>query len=118
MKIWIDGYEANVPQRLGSSRVAFNLLKALERIDRKNEYTILLPNSKMNDLPKERPGWKYQYLKPNKFKTYLAIPWALFTARQRPDLFFSPTHYGPVLSPVKRIITIFDLSFPKSQIYW
>ncbi len=118
MKIWIDGYEANVPQRLGSSRVAFNLLRSLERIDKKNEYTILLPNAKMEDLPSERPGWRYQYLKPNKFKTYLAIPWALFTTREKPDLFFSPTHYGPVFSPVKRIITIFDLSFLRFTNYF
>ena len=33
MKIWIDGYEANVLQRLGSSQVAFELLKSLEKID-------------------------------------------------------------------------------------
>jgi hypothetical protein len=30
--IWIDGYEANVPQRLGSGQVAFQLLKNLEHI--------------------------------------------------------------------------------------
>lgn len=118
MKIWIDGYEANVPQRLGSSQVAFHLLKALEKIDQKNDYTILLPNAKMEDLPQERPGWKYKYLKPNKFKTWLAIPWALFTAREKPDVFFSPTHYGPGFSPVKRIITIFDLSFLRFQNYF
>lgn len=118
MKIWIDGYEANVPQRLGSSRVAFNLLKALEKIDRKNDYTILLPNEKMEDMPSERPGWRYKYLKPNRFKTWLAIPWALYTARQKPDLFFSPTHYGPGFSPVKRVITIFDLSFLRFPSYF
>lgn len=118
MRIWIDGYEANVPQRLGSSRVAFNLIKTLEKIDKKNEYTILLPSAKMDDLPDERTGWRYQYLRPNKFKTWLAIPWALFTARQKPDLFFSPTHYGPGFSPVKRVITIFDLSFLRFRDYF
>lgn len=111
MRIWIDGYEANVPQRLGSSQVAFNLLKSLEKIDHKNEYTILLPSAPMEDMPKERPGWKYQMLKPNRLKTWLAIPWALYSAKEKPDVFFSPTHYGPGFSPVKRVITIFDLAF-------
>jgi hypothetical protein len=43
-KIWIDGYEANVPQRLGSGQVAFQLLKNLEAIDHTNDYLILLPS--------------------------------------------------------------------------
>lgn len=111
MKIWIDGYEANVPQRLGSSQVAFELLKNLEEIDQKNEYTILLPNFPMDDLPKERNGWKYRILKPNKLWTRIALPIALYTAKVKPDLIFSPTHYIPRFSPVKRVVTIFDLAY-------
>src|SRR5688500_7067647 len=111
MRIWIDGYEANVSQRLGSSQVAFELLKNLEKIDKKNEYTILLSGKRMEDLPKERVNWKYKTLKFNKFKTYLAIPFALFTAKNKPDIFFSPTHYGPFFSTSKRVIMIFDLAF-------
>ncbi len=113
MKIWIDGYEANVPQRLGSSQIAFELIKNLEKIDTKNDYTILLAGEPLDDLPKERLGWRYKTLKFNKFKTYLAIPLALFFTKNRPDLFFSPTHYGPFLAPCKRVIMIFDLAFLK-----
>lgn len=113
MKIWIDGYEANVPQRLGSSQVAFELLKGLEKIDRKNDYTIFLPSPPLLDLPKERHGWKYKILRPKRLWTKIALPLALFTARDKPDLIFSPTHYIPRFSPggVKRVVTIFDLSF-------
>lgn len=118
MKIWIDGFEANVQQRLGSSQVAFELLKNLEKIDKKNNYTILLASSPMEDLPKERSGWKYKTLKIKKFKTYIALPLALFTAKEKPDLFFSPTHYTPVISPVKRVMTIFDLSYLRFPQYF
>jgi len=118
MKIWIDGYEANVLQRLGSSQVAFELIRHFEKIDKENDYTILLPGSPLDDLPageaglpKERSGWKYKVLKPKRLWTRIALPLALFTARQKPDLFFSPTHYIPRFSPVKRVVTIFDLSF-------
>lgn len=111
MKIWIDGYEANVLQRLGSSQVAFELLRNFEKLDRKNEYTILLPTPPLEDLPKERVGWKYKILRPKKLWTQIALPLALFTAKQKPDIIFSPTHYIPRFSPVKRIVTIFDLSF-------
>lgn len=116
MRIWIDGYEANVPQRLGSSQVAFGILRHLENLDHNNEYTILLPSTPVDDLPKERDGWKYRVLKPNKLWTRIVLPLALHLTKQKPDLFFSPTHYIPRFSPVKRIVTIFDLSylhFPK-----
>ena len=80
MKIWIDGYEANIPQRLGSSQVAFELLRSLERIDRKNDYTILLPSPPLEDLPNERAGWRYKILKPKRLWTRIALPLALYSA--------------------------------------
>lgn len=110
-RIWIDGFEANVPQRVGSGQVAIELLRNIERIDKKNDYTILLASSPLDDLPKERDGWKYKILKLNRLKTWLAIPFALYTAQQKPDLIFSPTHYIPRFSPVKRVVTIFDLAY-------
>ncbi len=111
MRIAIDGYEANVPQRLGSSQVAFELLRNLEKIDRKNEYQILLPSPPLGDLPKERAGWTYKILKPKRLWTQITLPFYLYTTKFKPDLIFSPTHYIPRFSPVKRIATIFDLSF-------
>jgi len=113
MKIWIDGYEANIPQRLGSSQVAFELLRSLERIDRKNDYTILLPSPPLEDLPNERAGWRYKILKPKRLWTRIALPLALYSANIKPDLIFSPTHYVPRFVPrkIKRVVTIFDLSF-------
>ncbi len=113
MNIWIDGFEANVPQRLGSGQVAFELLRNLEKIDKKNSYTILLASDPLFDLPAEREGWEYKILKIKKFKTYIGIPWELYSSKQKPDVIFSPTHYGPIFSPVKRVIMIFDLAFLK-----
>lgn len=111
MKIAIDGYEANVPQRLGSSKVAYELLKSFEKIDRKNEYTILLPEKPLDDLPREREGWKYKLLQPKTLWTKIALPLFLFSNKKKIDLFFSPTHYLPQYCPTKKIVTIFDLSF-------
>lgn len=109
--IWIDGYEANVLQRLGSGQVAVEILRNLEKIDLENNYTVLLPNSPLDDLPKERDGWKYRILKPSKLWTRIALPLALYLCKQKPDLFFTPTHYIPRFSPVKRVVTIFDLAY-------
>lgn len=110
-KIFIDGYEANVSQRLGSSQVAFELIRSIEEIDHENEYTILLPNKPLSDLPKERDGFNYKVLRPNKLWTRIAIPFALYTTKQKPDVIFTPTHYIPRFTKVKRVVTIFDLSY-------
>ncbi len=111
--IWIDGYEANVPQRLGSSQIAFNLIKHIEKLDKKNSYTILLPSKPLDDLPKERKGFVYKILNPNKLWTRIAIPLAYKLAKEKPDVIFSPTHYIPAFIKAKRVGTIFDLSFLK-----
>lgn len=108
---WIDGYEANVPQRLGSSQVAFELLKNFEEYDFDNDYTVVLPESPVFDMPKERNGFRYKILKPKKLWTRIALPFALYVSKQKPDLIFSPTHYIPRFSPIKRVGMIFDLSF-------
>ncbi len=111
MRIWIDGYEANQKNRVGSGQYAFEILRNLEKIDRANEYTILLPHPPLDDLLKERDGWKYKVLKPSKLWTRIALPLALYLSKDRPDVMFSPTHYIPRFSPVKRVGVIFDLSY-------
>lgn len=111
--IWIDGYEANVPQRLGSSQVAYEVIRNIEAIDKENSYTVLLPNKPLDDLPKEREGFKYKILKPKRFWTRIALPIALYFSKSKPDVFFSPTHYLPRFIPkgIKKVMTVFDLSF-------
>lgn len=111
MKIWIDGYEANVEQRLGSSQVAYELLRYIEKLDRINDYTIFLPTPPLGDMPKERAGFRYQIIKPKFLWTKIALPFALFKAKDKADLFFSPTHYIPHFSSCKKIAMIFDLAY-------
>lgn len=109
--IWIDGYEANVPQRLGSSQVAFELLKNIEKLDHENNYTILLPGKPFSDLPKPRQNWQYKVLKPSKFWTRIIVPAYYHLAKVKPDIIFSPTHYVPRFIKTKLVPVIFDLSF-------
>lgn len=123
-KIWIDGYEANMAQRLGSGQVAYQLLKNIRQLDKKNSYTVLLPNIPLPDMPEETENFRYKVLKPRKLWTRFALPFALYTAKERADVIFSPTHYGPWLSPIKNVITIFDLAnlhfpdmYPKGDLY-
>lgn len=111
--IWIDGYEANVAQRVGSGQIGVELIKVLAEIDHGNEYTVAIPIAKREDLPAERKGWRYKVLRPNKLWTWIALPLALRFAHPRVDVVFSPTHYIPRIRGVKRVVMIFDLAYLK-----
>lgn len=119
MRIGINGFEAVVPRfgynskgllnRVGSSEVAFEWLITLERLDKKNQYIIYLPVDPTGDMPKERDGWKYIILPNKPLWTIFALSTAI--RREKPDIFFSPTHYGPIFCPCPQVISILDLSY-------
>lgn len=109
--IWLDGYEANVAQRVGSGQVAFELLRDIYELDKKNNYTILLQSKPFADLPKPRENWNYKILRPAQFWTRLVIPAYYLLAKIKPDVILSPTHYIPAFIKAKRVAIIFDLSF-------
>ncbi len=112
MKIGIDGNEANVEKRVGIGEYAYELLKEFKQFSSPNlQFTIYLKSSPLNDLPKEDQNWKYRIVRPKKLWTQIGLPLDLFLHWPRPDVFFSPSHYAPRLSPVPTAISIMDLSY-------
>lgn len=109
MNIGIDGNEANQVNRVGVGQFAYNVIDQLEKIDKDNSYTVYLKNKPLSDLPKERIGWKYLVFGPSKLWTQIALPFKLFTQKEKIDIFYSPSHYAPRFSPVPTIISIMDL---------
>jgi len=113
-RIFIDGREANTSQRVGSNVYAFEVLHHLSKRWQSNpswQVTVGLTQPPLKDLPKERPGWRYEFISPAKLWTQWALPLYLFMHRSEFDLVFTPSHYAPRLSPVPSVITIFDLAF-------
>lgn len=119
MKIGINGYEAVIPRfgfdknglpnRVGSAEVCFQLLLELSKLDKKNEYTIYLPVEPTKDMPQERENWRYSVIPARKFWTLLKLPKTV--RRDRPDVFFSPTHYAPPFISSPQVISILDVSY-------
>jgi len=109
--IGIDGNEANVGQRVGSNVYAYNILKGLAHKKNRLDYQVYLKNSPRLDLPNPTNTWKYKVLKPSPLWTQWRLPLDLYTAKPKPDLFFTPGHYAPRFSPVPSVISILDLSF-------
>ena len=120
MIIGIDGYEANVAERVGVGRYAYEILKQMfqEVKSQKSkvksfqelEFRIYLPDQPLPDLPQEAEWWKYIVAGPKKLWTFVGLPLAI-AADKRPDVFFSPTHYIPRFINIPRVFSIMDVSY-------
>ena len=113
MLIGIDGNEANISQRVGSNVYAFELIKAIEAMDKDNEYIIYLREKKQPDLPKTRKKFAYRVISPKKLWTQWRLPLDLYLHKPQPKVFFTPGHYAPRFSNIASVISILDLSFLK-----
>lgn len=122
MIIGINGYEAVVPRfgydpktglpiRVGSGEYCYQLLLNLNRIDKKNNYIIYLPEAPTIDLPKESSNWRYRIIGPRKMWTLFSLSLEFLLKRSKPDVFLSPTHYLPLFSPSRSLISILDVSY-------
>lgn len=109
MIIGIDGNEANNKNRVGIGQFSYNVISQLEKLGKNHEFIVYLKEKPFDDFPKEREGWKYEVFGPSKLWTQFALPIKLFTQKTKFDVFFSPSHYAPRLSPVPTVISIMDL---------
>lgn len=114
MIIAIDGYEANVSERVGIGRFAFetitHLYRQLEHYPQ-HRIRIYLPGKPLPDWPAANKHWEYRVCFPAKIWTLFAFPRSLVVDRPRADVVFSPTHYIPRFVTLPRVMTIMDLSY-------
>ncbi len=83
MIIGIDANEANQKNRVGVGQFAYNVIKELEKIDRQNSYLVYLKEPPLPDFPPERVGWGYRIFGPSKLWTQIALPFKLFTQKEK-----------------------------------
>ncbi len=119
MLIGIDGNEANIAKRVGVNQFAFQVLWGIfEDVQNSKssdyqglEFRIFLANPPLDDLPPERDWWQYEVFGPSFLWTRTGLVKRLYLGKPRPDIIFSPSHYGPAISPIPSIISIMDLGF-------
>lgn len=112
MIIGIDGNEANVGVKVGIGQYASELLSRFHKLQNPDiHFQVYLKNEPGPDMPKESEQWTYKVVKPGKLWTQIGLPIHLYTTRNKPDIFFTPTHYAPRFSPVPSVISIMDMSF-------
>lgn len=124
--VGIDGNEANVSNRVGSNVYAYEVLHALYawlQKEPKFSVVVYVSSPPLDDLPVANEWWRYEVITHQPFWTLWRLPIELWRHRQI-DLFYSPGHYLPSISPVPMIPTIMDIAFEffpeqfKKKDYW
>ncbi len=117
MIIGIDGNEANIEKRVGVNQYAFEILKNIRKLQEewKNKHKVIvyLSSKPQKDLPKESSHWKYKVIPGKKLWIITKLMPSLLFGKGKPDIFFSPSHYVPLISTVPRVCTIHDLGYLK-----
>ncbi len=115
MIIGIDGNEANVENRVGVNEYAFQLLHNLHKLQTSGDDTysliVYLKDKPLPGLPKETQNFKYKIISGNKFWIITKLTPYLLTNPDKLNVFFSPSHYTPLISPVPRVCSIMDLGY-------
>ena len=128
MRIGIDGNEANRKELVGVGRYAQEVIVHLYALQQKKKtdisFTIYLKDKPLPSLPKVQPWWKYEIIGPKPLWTQIVLPFALYTTKEKPNVFYTPSHYAPRFLPSPSVISIMDLSyvhfpemFKKSDLY-
>lgn len=119
MIIALDGNEANVKNRVGSNRFAFEVMWRFYKFKvqsskwkvGKIKFLVFLQERPLGDLPPETDWWRYEVFGPKKFWTWTGLVRRLYFGKPRPNVLFSPSHYGPGFSPIPYVISVMDLGF-------
>lgn len=114
MIIGIDGNEANVDERVGVHQYAKEILWGLFKHQKdsatERTFVIFLKAIPKKDLPPENVFWRYRII-PGKGLWILTklMPRLLF--KEKPDVFFAPSHYLPFFARSPMVCTIHDLGY-------
>jgi len=115
MIIGIDGNEANIEKRVGVNTYAFELLWNLWKLqdEWKNNHKLIvfLKNEPREDLPKATEFFEYRVIKGGGAWILTKLMPSLFTNSKVCDVFFSPSHYLPPLTPMPKFCSIMDLGY-------
>ena len=128
MNIGIDGNEANIKDRVGVNKYAYEMLWGLYKLNIKkenpNNLIVYLKDEPLPDLPKETNNFKYKVLAGGGLWILSKLTPYLFKNPEKIEVLFSPSHYTPPILPIKRVCSIMDLGYLnnsehfKKKVFW
>jgi glycosyltransferase involved in cell wall biosynthesis len=115
MQIGIDGNEANIENRVGVNQYAFDLLWAIYKLQdewkSRNQIWVFLKNQPLAGMPPESDDFHYLVLWGSRNWILTKLTPYLWTHKSKMDIFFSPSHYVPLFSPIPVVCSIMDLGY-------
>jgi glycosyltransferase involved in cell wall biosynthesis len=115
MIVGIDGNEANVKNRVGVNTYAYELLKNLRKLQDewkdKHKLIVYLKDNPREDMPEESQFFKYKVIKGSGAWILTKLMPDLIFTKPKCDIFFSPSHYVPLIVSIPRICSIMDLGY-------
>ncbi|MEE9449939.1 MAG: hypothetical protein V3V72_07785, partial [Ignavibacteriaceae bacterium] len=94
MRIAIDARMIG-PFMHGISRYAYNLIKGLSDVDKKNNYVLLSNNNYLEEFVSSRENFSLRITKSRLYGLVEQILIPRILRRERIDIFHSPSFYGP-----------------------
>ncbi len=114
MNIGFDINEANIPQRVGVNQVAYNIFVAMVKNLPEGDRIIALGKERpLPDMPPASDKLTYEIFGSKKAWVLTSLTKRLWLGSPKIDILFSPSHYAPLLSPVKSAIYLMDLSYER-----
>ena len=112
--IGIDGNEANLENRVGVNKYAFEIVWSIYKLLPDNSNLIVwvyLKHEPLFDMPKENAQFKYKILRGGKVWILTKLMPHLFLTKEKPQVFFTPSHYLPPFLPMPAVCSIMDLGY-------
>lgn len=115
MIIGIDGNEANLESRVGVHQYAFEILWGIYKLKNswknKHKVVVYLKKQPRKDLPPGNESWQYKVLPGSGVWIITKLTPYLLLSKEKPDVFFAPSHYLPPLTALPSVCTIHDLGY-------
>lgn len=114
MNIGFDINEANIPQRVGVNQVAYNIFVHMAKNIKEGDKLIALGKERpLPDMPHASDKLVYEIFGSKRAWVLTSLTKRLWFGNPKIDVLFSPSHYSPVLSPIKSVIYLMDMSFER-----
>lgn len=114
MIIGIDINEANIPQRVGVNRVAFNIFQNLvEELGNEDKIIALSKENPLPDMPSDSKKLSYEIFGSKKAWVLTSLTKRLLLGKPKIDVLFSPSHYTPIFTFTPSVIYLMDMSYER-----
>lgn len=111
MKIGIEAQRLFRPHKHGMDIVALETLRALQRVDRENEYVVFVRPDQDDQCLKETPNMRIVPLEASSYATWEQIALPRAAARHGVDVLHCTANTAPLTGSVPLVVTVHDVIY-------